>query len=283
LQRDELETLIIQGTRLLTRSCRKVQIFDWTTSIRPDECCFKLDDKNRHALDIEKTKQGEERAWNIAAWDKLNAPALKAAQEKLKKQKAERKEASPGKAGKAKSKTSDAVCDTYKLKSALQFQLRNKLADAIHPKKHAKVIARMFLFLAMADDVGDAVFGADRYVRDSEKKNAQTFADIPEAEFPGKLVEWTQAQLREEHCFLQLTTILILASMLPVDLMHDWTPSAAVLEAYSDSQLVAFAHDCEIDHTQSRLNLIVGLTADKVWQPGHVPTEVAELLKGGDR
>jgi hypothetical protein len=80
---------------------------------------------------------------------------------------------------------------------------------------------------------------------------------------------------------LDADVINALAAMLPVDLMHDWTPTDAILEAYSDSQLVAFAHDCEIDHTQSRLNLIFALTKPGVWQAGHVPAEVTAMVKGG--
>ena len=103
---------------------------------------------------------------------------------------------------------------------------------------------------------------------------------MPDADLPAWLCKVVAETLRENYIGLDCTTICGMAAMLPIDLMHDWTPTDAVLESYSDSQLVAFAHDCEIDHTQSRLNLIFALTKPGVWQAGHVPEEVTAIIKG---
>ncbi|MFW1829791.1 hypothetical protein, partial [Acinetobacter sp. ULE_I092] len=51
-ERDHLQSLIHMGIRSLTRSCRREQYYEFQT-YNDTHCCFKLDDKNRHSLDVE--------------------------------------------------------------------------------------------------------------------------------------------------------------------------------------------------------------------------------------
>jgi len=277
IARHELDTLIYRGIQELTRSCRRQAYQDWQKYSAKD-CCFKLDDQNRHALDVEVSKSGEERAWNIEAWENLNAPARKAYEDKQKKTKAatavEKKSGAKGK------KAEEAICDKQELKQALQEQLAQKLADAINPKKHAKPIVKLMVYLCLDQDLGDELYGQDRYGLHASRKQISMLAELTDATLAATFAAAVQEGLRSDFCSVTPEDLVSLAAILPVDLLHDWTPTAKVLAAYADAQLVAFAHDCEIDHTQSRLNLIIGLTKPGVWQAGHVPAEVALMCEG---
>lgn len=72
--------------------------------------------------------------------------------------------------------------------------------------------------------------------------------------------------------------VLNLANMVGLNLMDDFRSDAAVLAAYSQDQLVAFAHDHEIDHELQREPLIAELV--KVWPVGYATQEVREIAKG---
>lgn len=280
-QRDVLISLIHQGIRSLTRSCRREAYFEFQT-YHDHHCCFKLDDKNRHVLDVEDSPQGEPRAWNVKAWEELNAPALKTYKERQKKDKASHGLPVKSKGKAAKTAKVEQTCDERKLLVALNDQLCNKLASVINVKKHKASIMRVLACITMLDDLTDFLAGTDSFKR-GQLGRVQILGSLPDNDFPAFICNVVANYLRSECVYLDCDVLVALASMLPIDLMHDWTPSAAVLEAYSESQLVAFAHDCEIDHTLSRLNLIIALTAENVWQPGHVPMEVTEILKGGGK
>lgn len=278
-ERDVLQSLIHQGIRELTRSCRREQYYEFYT-YSDKSCCFKLDDKNRHALDVEDSPAGEPRAWNVKAWAELNAPALKAYKERQKKDKASHGIPTKSKGKPGKDARVEQTCDQRKLASAVDRQLCEKLAAAISPKKHKASIIRVFAFLAASEDMVLATFGDKAYSVGSSGR-IRILAEVSDGDLPAFFCDAVCRFLKDSSDWIDTDIIIALAAMLPIDLMHDWTPTDAVLEAYEDSQLIAFAHDFEIDHTQSRLNLILALTKPGVWQAGHVPTEVATLVKVG--
>jgi ParB family chromosome partitioning protein len=274
IDREELTYSIRQGILELTRSVRKTEFYVHAP-ISPSSCYFKLDDKNRHVLDVEEMPNSEPRAWNVAAWEKLNEPAAKAYKDRQKKE----REAAGGKPAK-KTKGDSETVDLFKLRRAVAKQLRETLAAAINPKKHKASIVRLFVYLAGESDLAKELYGDEAYTTDP-MKHVERIAGIDDAAFPGLMCDTVKAALLNEYCAEMPCALQMLASMLPIDLTHDWLPDADVLACFPDSHLVAFAHDCEIDHEQPRAALIENLLKPGLWQKGHLPAEVTEVLGAG--
>lgn len=270
VNRDDLELVVHEGLRKLTRSCRKTEV-NHLAQIGPDTCCFKLDDKNRHTLDIEDLPNGEPRAWNVDAWQQINEPAVTETKQRIKK-----KKDVDSKPKKSKEEEEKPV-DLFKLKRALGKQLGAMLADGINAKKHKTSIVRVFAYLAIECDFAPVMYGTEAFAADPVK-HVSTIAGIADAEFPAMLCRAVQEVLRDETRFEHPAALMVLGSMLPLDLSHNWTPNAEVLECYPDSQLVAFAHDHEVNHDQKREALIEALLKPGVWNAGHLPAEVSEVL-----
>jgi len=284
----DLQGILCQGIRTLSRSCRQEQYQSWRT-YTADDCCFRVSDKNRDGLDIEPDTTGEPRAWNIEAWNALNAPAVKEfkarkAQDKKSASKSDDRPASDpkkntGKKGKAKAPPAEPTCNLRSLHEALLTQLRGSLAAAINPKKHKSSIMRVALMMAITDSVEEAYLGKGGYNLATAER-LEIFKAKPDADFPGWICDVVRSMLLGDDFYCnEVALITGLASMLPHDLMHDWKPNFEILNCYDDTQLVAFAHDHEQDHDQPRQSIIKCLLDKGVWQPGYVPAEVRDLLK----
>jgi ParB/RepB/Spo0J family partition protein len=273
IDRECLVYTIHEGVRTLSRTLRKTEYFVHAP-VSPTQCYFKVDDKNRHILDVEEMPNAEPRAWNIEAWEKLNEPAIKSYKDKQKK---ERESAGSPKGKKSKGSDKEETVDMFKLKRALSKQLRETLASVINAKKHKASIVRLFIYLAGQEDLSKALYGDEAYSTD-EMKHVERIAGIDDAALPGLMCDVVKATLIDEYKYEHPAAVQMLASMLPFDLAHDWLPNAEVLQCFPDSQLIAFAHDCEINHEQPRAELIESLLKSGLWQKGHLPAEVSELL-----
>lgn len=269
MDRQELQFCIDRAVRDCSRLVRKEMIHHWTRIVA-ETCCFKFDaEKHAKLLDVD----DDGRAWNLQEWEKLNEPArLKA----IEKQKADKKKSghsastSAQEKKKAKAAAESGVND-HKLKEALRDQLLPMLGSVLHEKKHKQAIPLLFIWASSCDELHHHL---DVQWSDTGRMNDLLHERRDEG--LKMMLEMIKCFCDGDSFFPQEPAHVIgAAELLPFDLLHDWIPTAAVLEAYSTDLLQAFAHDHEIDHTQPREALIADLC--KAWSSGYCTKEVLAL------
>lgn len=267
LDRFELQHEISKAVHKCSRSVRKEHVHQWT-KIDGQTCCFKYDAaKHEKLLDVE-----DNRAWNLEEWEKLNEPARKKAVEKQKAEKA--KSASETSVMRSQSKVAKAKeskdVDEFKLKAALKTQLLLTLAEVISPRKHKNALPLLVLYIATEDCPTQFMTEDGKFCRDEDLlKILQNNAADPFGMFQQIVARWAKS---EPYSPDEPSILVGLADLLPYDLLHEWKPTAEVLECFSNDQLQAFAHDHEIEHDQPRAKLIENLIA--AWPEGYCPAEV---------
>ena len=252
---------------------------------RPADCCFKFDPVKLKALDAEEF-DGQQRAFNVEAWEAINGPARAKLQERQKSAMKERN-AKAGKpaAGKKSKQTAD-TCDDRKLREALAVLWLKSLAEKLNPKKHRQQIPRLAFVVAMDPDANMDLMEGLFQKKCHEVKVLDIITNVSsgtDAEFAAWLCAGLKAALPKlEWSFSRTPTdVLNLANMVGLNLMDDFRPDPAVLAAYSQDQLVAFAHDNEVEWDQETGPLIDALV--KSWPPGYATQEVREIAKAGGR
>lgn len=250
------------------------------------DCCFKFEPEKHKALDVEEVS-GQKRAFNLDAWEAVNGPARKKLLERQQKEKAQ-KDAASGKpaAAKKKGKTDKPACDEQKLRNALTVLWLKSLAEKLNPKKHRQQLPRLAFVVALDPDANMDLTEGLLQKQCHEVKVMDVIANVSagtDAEFAAWLCSGLKVALPKMEWSFNRTPadVLELANMVGLNLMDDFRPDADVLAAYSQDQLVAFAHDNEVEWNQETGPLIDALV--KSWPVGYATQEVREIAKGSDR
>ena len=126
------------------------------------------------------------------------------------------------------------------------------------------------LYIATEDCPTQFMTEDGKFCRDEDLlKILQDNAADPFGMFQQIVARWAKS---EPYSPDEPSIVVGLADLLPYDLLHEWKPTAEVLECFSEDQLQAFAHDHEIEHDQPRAKLIENLIA--AWPEGYCPAEV---------
>lgn len=280
----DFERWIEMAGRELTRSVRSHGYNEYY-QITASQCCFAYSPDKHKALEVEEIN-GEKRAFNVTEWEAINGPARKKLQERQKADKAKRDAAMGKPAAGKKGKTPAAACNLSKLKEALTVLWLKSLAEKLNAKKHRQQISRLAFVVALDPDAHMELIEGLFQKRCHEVKTMDLITNTSagtDSEFAAWLCAGLKVALPQMEWSFNRTPADVLerANMVGLDLMDDFRPDAAVLECYNDDQLVAFAHDHEIDHKLQREPMIAALVAS--WPPGMLTQEVREIAKGGDR
>lgn len=251
------------------------------TPFQPSQCCFKYDPEKHKALDVEEC-DGQKRAFDVAAWNAVNGPARKKILARQTAARAERNVASGKPAAGKKGKEPAAACKLPELKEALTLLWLKSLAEKLNPKKHRQQIPRLAFVVALDPDAHMELIEGLFQKRCHEVKTMDLITNASagtDAEFAAWLCDGLKAALPKMEWSFNRTPsdVLELANMVGLNLMDDFRPDAAVLAAYSQDQLVAFAHDNEVEWDQETGPLIDALV--KSWPPGYATQEVREIAK----
>jgi ParB/RepB/Spo0J family partition protein len=248
------------------------------------DCCFKYEPDKHKALDVEEV-YGQKRAFNVDEWEAVNVPARKKLKEKQQKF-IDQRNAAMGKkptGGKKKEKAQAAACDEHKLRDALTLLWLKSLAEKLNAKKHRQQIPRLAFVVALDPDAHMELIEGLFQKRCHEVKTMDLITNASagtDAEFAAWLCAGLKVALPKMEWSFNRTPadVLELANMVGLNLMDDFKPDAAVLAAYSHEQLVAFAHDNEVEWDQETGPLIDAVI--KSWPPGYAPQEVQQIAKG---
>lgn len=255
------------------------------TPFHANQCCFKFDLVKHKALDVEEI-DGQKRAFDLAAWEAVNVPARKKILERQAAARAERNNKAGKPAAGKKAKKTAAACDDKKLRQALAVLWLKSLAEKLNPKKHRQQIPRLAFVVALDPDANTELIEGLFQKRWHEVRTVNLITNASagtDSEFAAWLCAGLKAALpKMEWLFHQKpANVLELANMVGLNLLDDFRPDSAVLAAYSQDQLVAFAHDNEVEWNQETGPLIDSLV--KAWPVGYATQEVREIAKGGDR
>lgn len=251
-------------------------------AFKASDCCFKFEPEKHKGMDVEEVS-GKKRAFNLEAWEAVNGPARKKLLERQAKEKAQR-DAASGKpaATKKKGKADKPACDEQKLRNALTVLWLKSLAEKLNPKKHRPQLPRLAFVVALDPDANMDLTEGLFQKQCHEVKVLDVITNVS-AGTDAEFAAWLCAGLKVALPKMQWSydrnpaDVLELANMVGLNLMDDFKPDADVLAAYSQDQLVAFAHDHEVEWDQETGPLIAALV--KSWPPGYATQEVIAIVK----